>query len=403
MPKKRRLTLAAVRQDGLGGAHRVVRVAYIVHTFEMGGLERCVARLCNHLDRDRLRPMVVCLSRSGAAADWIERDDVPIIELRKRDGNDPLLVRRLARALNEHRVDIVHSHNWGTLVETSLARRWARVPVHVHAERGTLMGDLNGGGLRGRLRAAAARWAMNRADYVVTVAESVRQKLTARCGRLRTPVQVIPNGVDAPTVSMSETQLVQRRQTLGIAREAIVLGSVGRLVPVKDFGNAIDAVSELRRRGHDVHLILVGDGPEHDRLAARADERGIADRVRLVGRQEDVGNWLAMMDIYLNVSLSEGMSQSILEAMAAGLPMVVTDVGDNAILVDGEDPCGLVVPPASSVAIAAAAANLLEGSVHRLKLSRNGRARYARCYTADAMIQAYQHLYSELHAASPTQ
>ena len=156
-------TVDVVSHDGKDGTARPMRVAYVVCTFETGGLERCIARLCSHLDRDRFRPMVVCLSRSGAAADWIERDDVPIVELGKRAGNDPLLVRRLARTLKEDRVDVVHSHNWGRLVETSLARRWAGVPVHVHAERGTLMGDLNGGGLRSRLRAAVAAWRLMRA------------------------------------------------------------------------------------------------------------------------------------------------------------------------------------------------------------------------------------------------
>ena len=314
---------------------RPTRVAYIVHTFDVGGLERCVAHFANHLDRAQFRPIVICLSRSGTAAQWIVDDDVQIIEMRKRPGNDVGVVRRLARTLRERHVDVVHSHNWGTLLETVLARRWARIPVHVHAERGTLLGSLQVRGLRSRLRAMAARWAMNRADCVVTVAEAVRQKLLQRCGRLRTPVRLIPNGVEVPAVTGPEAAPSKLRESLGISAEATVLGSVGRLVPVKDFGTAIDALSELRHQQRAIHFVLVGDGPEREALAVRARERGVEDRVHLVGQRQDVGNWLAMMDVYLNVSQSEGMSQSILEAMAVGLPMVVTDVGDNAVLVDG--------------------------------------------------------------------
>ena len=101
----------------------LTRVAYVVYRFDVGGLERCVANLCNHLDRERFQPMVVCLERSGSAAAWLERDDVEVVELHKRAGNDLGVVRRLARVLKDRNVHVVHSHNWGTLVETAAARR----------------------------------------------------------------------------------------------------------------------------------------------------------------------------------------------------------------------------------------------------------------------------------------
>ena len=113
-----------------------VRIAFVVHTFDMGGLERCVARLVNRLDPARFEPMIVCMDRNGDAAGWLQRPDVPIVELRKRAGNDPAVIRRLAKTLRENRIDVVHSHNWGTLLETVLARRWAKTAYHGHAEHG---------------------------------------------------------------------------------------------------------------------------------------------------------------------------------------------------------------------------------------------------------------------------
>ena len=151
-----------------------------------------------------------------------------------------------------------------------------------------------------------------------------------------------------------------------------------------------------------MHLILVGDGPEHDRLATQASERGVADRIHLVGRQEDVGNWLAMMDIYLNVSQSEGMSQSILEAMAAGLPMVVTDVGDNAFLVDGEGPCGRVVPFRDARALSDAVNDLLVDPQRCLRLGAAARRRHADQYTVNRMTGAYEALYAQILADTST-
>lgn len=379
-----------------------LRLAYVVHSFDVGGLERCVAHLCNGLDRARFRPMVVCLSRNGGAAAWIEREDVPIVEVGKRAGNDLAAVGRLARILREHRIDLVHSHNWGTLIETSFARRSAPVPVHVHAERGTLLGDASLRGPRVWLRAKAARWAMNRADCVVTVAESLRQKLLARCGPLAKPIQVIPNGVARPRVTKSDAELRELRQSLGIPPEATVLGSVGRLVPVKDFRTAIDAVCELGRTGHNIHLVLVGDGPEHESLSAHAATRGVRERVHLVGRQHDVGNWLAMMDIYLNVSLSEGMSQSILEAMAAGLPMVVTDVGDSRALLDGQHPCGLVVSSGDPRAFAEAVRSVARSSGRTVAFRASASARHRERYAMETMIDAYESLYCRLTTSCPS-
>src|SRR5690242_12707653 len=102
-----------------------LRVALVVHTFEIGGIERHVARLASRLDRQKFRPLIICLARTGKAAQWIETDDVPVIELHKQPRNDLRVVFRLARTLRDERIDVVHSHNWGTLLETTLARRWA--------------------------------------------------------------------------------------------------------------------------------------------------------------------------------------------------------------------------------------------------------------------------------------
>ena len=141
-----------------------MRVVYVVHTFETGGLERCTANLCNLLDRSRFCPLVVCLNRNGAASDWIRAKDVPIVELRKRPSNDPKVVFRLAGVLRENAIDLVHSQNWGTLVETVLARRLARVRQHVHGEQGLELSDLQLRGFRRWLRRSGTRWGFRRAN-----------------------------------------------------------------------------------------------------------------------------------------------------------------------------------------------------------------------------------------------
>jgi len=375
---------------------RPITVAYVVYNFHIGGLERCIARLSNHLDRGRFRPMIICLGVNGTAEQWLEVDDVEIVELHKKPSNDLSAVVRLARTLRSHSVDVVHSHNWGTLVETVLARKMARTPVHVHAERGMELAAMQTSGLRKQLRGRVTRWALERSDHVVAVAEAVRSQVLHRCGGLKKTIEVIPNGVSRPPLDSQGPSRHEIRQQLGLSPEAVVMGSVGRLAPVKDFDNAIAATAQLVKAGKDAHLLLVGDGPLQTDLAAKADSLGITNHVHLVGRRDDVGNWLAAMDIYVNCSVNEGMSQSILEAMSTGLPLVVTDVGDNGVLVGGATPVGLIVPARDTTALAGAFDQLIGDAEQRHSLGKLAEKRHRELYSLESLVRRYEDLYEAL-------
>lgn len=376
----------------------LLRVAYVVHTFDIGGLERCVAHLCNGLDRVRFRPMIICLNRNGTASEWIRSPDVSIVEFHKRPSNDPRVVVRLARLLREQGIHLVHSQNWCTLVETTLARTLARTRWHVHGEQGLELSALQLSGCHRRLRNLATRWALGRADAVVAVANSLKQRMTRHYGVREQSVQVVPNGVAVPYVKDPTRERVKIRHALGIDREStILLGSVGRLAPVKDFATAINAVAILVERGCDVHLMIVGEGPEQANLMDRSSSAGLAGRVHFVGRKTEVGAYFASMDIYVNSSISEGTSLSIMEAMASGLPSVVTDAGDNSMLVHGHPGCGEVVPPRDPIAMAHALENLVRDEQRRIELGATARKRHAEKFSADHTVRMYQHLYMSLH------
>jgi len=382
--------------DALAPAARPLRVAHVLHAFSVGGAERIAALLANHTDRAGFQPMIICLDRNRAGRSWHLADDVPIVELRKRSGNDPRVVFRMAKVLREHQVDVVHSNNWGTLLETSLARRLAGVPRHVHVEHGAELVDLNLGFLKRRLRGTAMRWGLGRVDAVVSVCQGVTERIVERCGYPAERVRQIPNGVDCPEGALDAAERNRVRAELGIGPETCLIGSVGRLAPVKDFGTAIEAVARLIADGRDVHLLLVGDGPEQPRLADLAEARGIADRVHLVGQQCRVGPWLSAIDVYINSSLSEGMSLSILEAMSAGLPSVVTAVGESASLVAGGDECGVLVEPGAPEPLTAALGRLVNDASLRTRLGDNARKEFSRRYMTGQMVRQYEHLYHRL-------
>jgi len=377
-------------------ATKRLRVAYIVCRFDVGGLERVAAHLVNGLDRSMFEPFIFCLERTGSAEHWLSNDQTRIIELNKRAGNDPKVVIRLAAALRENHIDVAHSHNWGTLVETTLARRLARTPVHLHAEHGQELDSLQAGGLRRVLRNAATRWALKRANAVVVCAESVRLRIHERCKFPGDDMLCIPNGVDVPSHATASDEL---RSRIGIGDDALVLGSLSRLVPVKDFSTAVEMMQHLRGGRPAIHLVLVGDGPEEKLLRDRAADLDVAERVHFVGRQENIADWLGMFDIYLNSSLSEALSMGLLEAMSLGLPCLVTDVGDHAAVVGGDSPCGLAVPAGSPQQLARAVTSLVQNKELRHDLGCEARKRYAEFYTTERMVTDYASLYRRLHSA----
>lgn len=371
----------------------ICRVAYIVHAMQPGGLERCVAHLCNSLDRNRFQPMIVCLDRSGDAARWIETDDVPIVELHKRPGNDWGVVKRLSQALRQHDVSLAQSHNWGTLVETTLACRSTKTK-HVHALHGQEWSPDQASRTRYWLQKMVRQWAYRRVDEIVSVADTVTHYLERKWGVGADRVKYLPNGVRAPQTH-DPLAVRRQREQLGIQDHEFVFGSTGRMAPVKDFGSAIIALAKLVDRKLPVHLILVGEGPEEDRLASLIAELGMTDRVHLVGHAVDVGHWLSCFDVFVNSSVSEAMSMSVLEAMSVGLPVVATDVGDTHKLIDGTQPCGLLVPPGDPGRMADSMESMLDDEQRRTEFSAVSRSRFLECYSVDAMIDRYQQLYLE--------
>lgn len=379
--------------------NRPIRIAYVVHSLDPGGLERCVVRLVDGLDRRRFAPSIVCLDRSGAASCWIERTDVEVIELRKGRRGTLNNVRRLAETFRHLSIEVAHSHNWGTLLETAVACRLVRPRArHVHAERGTVLGQPTRSTTRRRLRAAIMRHTLKHADVVLSNSFATAGRVADVTGMSVSRIRIIGNGLDAPLDGAARKDLERRRirSVLGLDDDAVLFGSVGRLVPVKDFPTAIRAVAEAVKSGAPAHLLLVGGGPELDRLRARAVQAGLADRIHLVGEQTDVGPWYSAMDVYFNTSLSEGMSQSVVEAMAMGLPLVVTDVGDHRRLVESGSGCGRTAAPSDTATLSAAVCELAGNRALREELGSRAAAIHAAEHSLSTMIARYERLYISL-------
>jgi glycosyltransferase involved in cell wall biosynthesis len=271
------------------------------------------------------------------------------------------------------------------LCEGLIAARAANVPIVVHGEHGTME-------TRPRNR-FVQRWVWNRVDRVLSVSSRLAEKMAREIRFPLEHITVIRNGVDLARFQTGNR--LGGRQALGLEASDFVIGTVGRLVPVKDQATLLEDIALVRREIGTCKAVIVGDGPLDAPLKRQATQLGIADCVVFTGHRHDVQDLLAAFDLFVLSSSSEGLSNVILEAMACSLPVVATDVGGSGELVD-QARTGLLVEPGSPAALSAALITLGRDPQRRQAMALAARDRVEREFALEKMIQRYQQLYLEV-------
>lgn len=359
-------------------------VMHVIYRLQPGGMEYGVLKIVNGLDR-RLVRSSVCSTTPATDMRRSLRPDVPLFEFHRRAGNDVRLVVDLTRLFRRERPTIVHTHSWGTLCEGLLAARIARVPRVVHGEHGTLQIAPH--------QLWMQRFAWSRVDQVLSVSSRLAERMARATGFPLARIRTIRNGVDL--ARFGATRRAHARSTLELAENELVIGTVGRLVPVKDHSNLLDALARLHARGIAATLVIAGDGPLRGTLESQVVALGLDGRVRFLGYRPDVETVLAALDIFVLSSESEGLSNTILEAMAAGVPPVATAVGGSDELVE-RGVSGLLVPPKDAEALTCALAELCVSVDRRLAMGQAARERAATQFSLSAMVRDYEQLYLDL-------
>lgn len=367
-------------------AQAIVRVMHVVYPLRPGGMEHGVVNLVNGLDPARFRS-AVCSTKAGGALKERVASAVPIFELRRRDGNDPRLVWDLYRLFRRERPDVVHTHAWGALLEGLIAARLARVPLVVHGEHGTLQ-------LRSYQR-WLQRLGWSAVDQVLSVSSRLAERIAEETGFPLERIRTIRNGVDLSRFAGLDR--ARTRAALGVRPGALVAVTVGRLVPVKDHVMLLDAVARLRGSCASITVLIAGDGPLKEQLGRRTAVLGLDAVVRFLGHRSDVETVLAAADVFVLSSASEGLSNTILEAMAAGLPVVATRVGGADELVQ-DGLTGRLVRPRSPQELAEAMWSILGDAGIRHAMGSAGRARAESEFSLAGMIGRYETMYDEVAA-----
>jgi len=376
-----------------------IKVVHIINTFGYGGAEVMLCSLLTRTDRERFEPMVVSLSDVLSLAERVEALGIPVRAIGMRPGvPDPRGVVRLARLLHRERPQVVqtwmdHSNLIGGVV-ARLAARAAPVIWGVHqtnhipqlTKRTTLM----------TVSACAwlSRWLPTR---IVCCSESGREAYV-RQGFAAGRLTVIPNGFDTDTFRPDPAARRDVRRELGLGPDATLIGLVARYDPFKDHANFLRAAAALKGRLPDVHFLLCGYGvdPGNETLASMVAALGLRGRCHLLGPRRDVPRLQAGLDLATSSSVSEAFPLAVGEAMACGVPCVVTDVGDSALIV-GET--GRVVPPHDPLALAVAWEELLALAPDaRRRLGQAARLRVQERYELVGITRRYENVYETLCA-----
>ena len=300
-------------------------VAHIVFRFDFGGLENGLVNLINHMPPSRARHVVIGLSQVTEFASRIKRDDVEVYAIGKKPGKDPGAYARLFALLRRLRPDIVHTRNVGTL-DCQVVALLAGVRRRVHSEHGWDVADQEG---RNTKYLALRRALSIFVHQYVALSQELEQWLIEDIRVPRNRVTRICNGVDT-----TRFKPVRKRES---KPDRVVLGTVTRFSEIKDPLNTLRAFARLKESVGsrlNVRLIMVGDGPLMETVKREIAERNLGSDVCLPGSQLDVAPWLDQMDLFVMGSRREGISNTILEAMAAGLAVVATRTGGNLEIVE---------------------------------------------------------------------
>jgi sugar transferase (PEP-CTERM/EpsH1 system associated) len=379
-------------RDWRARARRPVRLAHLVLGLNVGGLERVVLRLLERTPRDCFAPVVCALEGAGALAPELARMGVPLALIPRRPGLDPQLAVRLSAWMLAEGIELVHTHNPSPHLYGALAAALARgaslrsrAPRVVHTKHGRNTP-------RARRKVLANRLASSLTDRIAAVSEDARAVAIEVEGVAPAKVVTILNGVDPEEFRPGDAAPARAR--LGVPAGGFHVGCVARLSPEKDHATLLEGFASLVARRPGAHLTLVGDGPLRQWLEEEARRLGLGEAVTFAGTRGDVAEILPAFDVFALASRTEGISLTLIEAAAVGLPVVATRVGGNPEIVrEGET--GALVPPGDAGALAAAL-EAMGARADRDEMGRRGRARVVERFGVDRMAQAYAALYSEV-------
>lgn len=367
-------------------------IVHIIYRLSIGGLENGLVNLINHLPQERFRHAIICLTDSTDFRNRLQRDDVAIYEVHKRAGQDWSSFVKVYRLLKQLKPAIVHSRNLAA-IEYQLCAFWAGVPYRVHGEHGWDVSDPEGNNVKYQWLRRLLSVLIHR---FIPLSRHLQDYLEQKVGIPRRKITRICNGVDT---KIFHPRWGDRVLPLGCSialNDQIVIGTVGRMHGVKDQLTLVKAYIEAGKQHPRFYqitrLMLIGDGPLREEAIRLLRANNLSEQVWLPGERNDIPDILRSFDIFVLPSKAEGISNTILEAMATGLPVIATRVGGNPeLVVDGQT--GWLVEKEDVQAMTEAMLRLVFDEEMRQRFAAASYQRALHEFSIDSMVARYQQVY----------
>ncbi|MDN5752164.1 MAG: TIGR03088 family PEP-CTERM/XrtA system glycosyltransferase [Nitrosospira sp.] len=375
-------------------------IVHVIHHLGVGGLENGLINLINHIPPERYRHAIVCLKGYSDFRRRIIRENVEIVALKKREGHDFSLYLNLFKTLRRLKPDIVHTRNLGTM-EGQVIAAVAGARVRVHGEHGRDIFDLYGKNRKYNLLRKAIRPFVN---HFIAVSRDMESWLVNTVGATPTRINQIYNGVDSLRfhprngIGSGAERFFEDLPEGFFTENTFVIGSVGRMADVKDYPSLIRAFLMLLKKvpyaREQFRLLIVGEGKSRRQCGDMLREAGAEALAWFPGERADIPELMRAMDLFVLPSLGEGISNTILEAMATGLPVVATRVGGNVELVK-EGLTGMLVPPGAPAALTEAILQYHRNPERIVKHGKAARQQIEASFSMEAMTKGYLQVYDK--------
>lgn len=361
-------------------------IVQVLHTLRVGGAEILAANLARRLQH-RYRFVFACLEEVGTIGHQLINEGFQVEVLGRKPGLDWGCAFRLGRLCRRERAKLIHAHQWTPFFYASIARWFYRPPAIVFTEHGRFYPDY-----RRPKRVFANRFLLEPQDRVTGVGEFVKQALVQNEGIPAARIETIYNGIDVEQFRPAPERRAVVRAELGLANDDFAIFQVARLDPIKDHATAVRTMARVAAQRPNAKLLIVGEGPEQATIETLIRQHNLAANVRMFGLRTDVPRLLAAADCFLLTSKSEGIPLTVIEAMAAGLPVVATDVGGMAEVVI-HDHTGFLASANDDGGLSDCVMALERDHALRDRIGQTACRRAAQSFSDREMVHAYDGLF----------
>jgi glycosyltransferase involved in cell wall biosynthesis len=356
----------------------------ITHDLAIGGLQQVVVNICKTIDREKYDVSVLCLRNLGEYVPEIEKLGIKVFLLPLKNSTDYLSFLKVAKILRQQKIDVIHTHNSQPMIDGTIGALLAGVKSIVHTEHGTIFPD--------KKRYMVAEWFVSHFIYkIVGVSEPTAKNLEHFLKINPKKILTIMNGIDGQKFDI-KIDAAKKRQELGLNKNDIILGTIGRLVMEKGYTYLLKAMHLIMHHCPQIKLLIVGDGYLSNSLKNEAATLNLNNNVIFTGNRLDVPELLKIFDIFILSSISEGLPIVLLEALAAKCPIIATDVGGiPKVITNGIN--GSLIPAKNPALLGEEILKLVKNRNIRERYVENGVSIFNEKFDVKKMTQKYEKLY----------